>query len=366
MKRIVIVAPSLTNGGAERMAAMWAVGFSKRGYRVWIVLTNPPSPITYKVPDSVEIINCSPIVGTNRFINSFQSRFLSVHKLRIVLKDIKPNVIISVLRIKLVVKACKGLDCKIVATEHNTFEVPEGAPAIPKTLIKEKYYYNAKADAVTVLSTADKLCIGKRLSNVFVLPNVLAFEPIQELPPKKQIIVAVGRLDGWYVKGFDVLIRAWSIIYNKFPNWKLQIVGNCLDDSLSYLKNLANESNISGQIDFLPFRSDIQSVYRDAEVFCFSSRYDGFGLALIEAMSQGCACVTCDYNGRQKEIVCNEENAIICQQGDVEQLAQALSLVLSDDELRMRLQQNAPKRAAYYSLERIMEKWDEILCSIEK
>ena len=59
-------------------------------------------------------------------------------------------------------------------------------------------------------------------------------------------------------------------------------------------------------IEFLGFQKDMESLYKKSEIFVLSSRYEGFGLVLIEAMSQGCAPVACDYKGRQREILCPE------------------------------------------------------------
>lgn len=362
--KIVIVVPSLTSGGAERMAALWAHGFIQRGYEVCILTTNRPSPITYNVPSDVIVQNCNPEKGKNKLLNYLRVRYLSVPYLRKQLKIYKPDVVISILRIKMVVAACKGMKCKVIATEHNAFERPEGAPPMPKQLLQEKYYYNKQADMITVLASADKEVIGNRLHNVYVLPNVLAFEPVAVTPIKKNIILAVGRIDGWYVKGFDLLIKAWATINDKYPNWELHIVGHSPNKSIDILREIIKEKNVEDQVRLLPYRKDIIEFYKESAVFCLSSRYDGFGMALIEAMSQGCACVACDYKGRQKEIIGGENNGIVCEQGNIEALAESLDRVLKDEKLRIKLQQNAPQRANYYSLERIMDKWDLLLKKI--
>lgn len=362
--KIVLVVPTLTSGGAERMAAMWAAGFSARNHEVSVITTSRPSPITYPVPSTVKLYNCNTEKGGNRYLNYLRTRLFGARKLHHILKNINPDVVICIFRIEMVLAACRGLNCKVVATEHNAFERPEGAPPMPNYLYKQKFFYNKKADLVTVLATADKIVIGDRLPNVHVLPDALAFEPVITVPNKKNILLAVGRIDGWYVKGFDVLIRAWSKVSNKYPDWSLHIVGHSPDNSIDKLKRIAEESNVSSQVEFLPYRKDVIQVYKEASVFCLSSRYDGFGMALIEAMSQGCACIACDYKGRQKEIVKDERYGLLCAQGDENALAATIDRVLSDEGLRLYLQQNAPQRASYYKLDNIMDKWDNLLSTL--
>ena len=115
--------------------------------------------------------------------------------------------------------------------------------------------------------------------------------------------------------------------------------------------------------------------------FVLSSRYEGFGLVLIEAMSQGCAPVACDYKGRQREIInpssvfpqgeeelsdavsggCVCNNGILCEPDNAEQLAVAIARMISDDKYRMSVQQNAISRSRYYSIENTIDRWEQLL-----
>ena len=109
-----------------------------------------------------------------------------------------------------------------------------------------------------------------------------------------------------------------------------------------------------------------------------SSRYEGFGLVLIEAMSQGCACVACDYKGRQREILNPSsalpegegepnrkieitENGILCEPDDVEALASALKKMMKDENYQKQVQQNAVERSKFYDIEHTMNRWEEYL-----
>ena len=224
-----------------------------------------------------------------------------------------------------------------------------------------KFKTNLLYDYVTVLTQADVDYIGDRLPHVSVLPNPLVFDQIDYSPKRKKQILAVGRLDGWFVKGFDLLIKAFGKIANKFPEWELCIMGNGSDETINMLQNLAAESGIVKNFKILPFQSDPLPVYRESEVFCLSSRYEGFGLVLVEAMSQGCACVACDFKGRQREIINDDTCGITCEAGDIDALANALQKMLGDAAYRKSAGKAAIERSKHYNLDKIMEYWDNII-----
>ena len=105
-------------------------------------------------------------------------------------------------------------------------------------------------------------------------------------------------------------------------------------------------------------------MYQRAAIFVLSSRYDGFGLVLIEAMSQGCACVACDYKGRQSEIISSQEQGIICEPDNVDALAKAMLTLINDENKRNKMGIHAIARASDFTIDKIVELWDDILKDI--
>ena len=369
--KIVIMVHRLTGGGAERVAALWATGFAERGHEVSMVVnTLSKKDTTYAIPPSVKCYSLGVNIGSPRLragLNKVRYLFKSRQKvMNEVLHQIQPDVIIGVLppwasEVKQSYKGCKA---KIINTEHNSFERPAYAP-IPPHMVKEKFETNKIFDHVTVLTQADMDVIGNTLSNVSVLPNPLTFVPVVEVPSKQKIILASGRLDAWKGKGFDILIKAFALICKQNADWRLQIAGAGKVESLQYLQELAKEEGIpQGQIEFLGFQNDIQSLYQRSSMFVLSSRWEGFGMVLIEAMSQGCACVACDYKGRQSEIITDETQGITCLVEDVEALAQSMERMIRDDKYRKECQRNAIERSKFYSLDNTMDRWEEVFKKI--
>ena len=83
-------------------------------------------------------------------------------------------------------------------------------------------------------------------------------------------------------------------------------------------------------------------------------------MVLIEAMSQGCAPVVCDYKGRQKEIISDESEGILCPTEDPVALSKAMARMIDDEAYRNMVQTHAISRSRHYDLEHIMDIWETI------
>lgn len=385
---ILIYVWSLSNGGAERVASLWAEGFAKRGNQVSVMLGSFCSRTDYCLPSTIKIIRQSPIYDLwqrllprkikdiffkSRYCdfvyNAFPELLKNWFTSRIIRRE-NPDVIIVVMPcfFKRIQGALKFLykNIPVVVTDHNAYERPDCAP-FSKEQYVSKFEKCKDYDCLTVLTDADRLVLCKKMNEqfmkkVFVLPNPLTYEPQISVPKKEKFIFAAGRMDVWHCKGFDLLLRAWSKIRMSYPDWKLKIAGG---GDTTILKKMCSELNVDNSVEFLGF-VDVKKYYERASVFVLSSRYDGFGMVLIEAMSQGCACIACDFKGRQSEIIENENQGVICPIDDVESLANALDKVLSNDDYRILLQKNAIERSKNYSLSNIMILWDEIFDKIRK
>lgn len=360
--KIFIVCARLCHGGAERVAATLANGLEEKGHEVTL-LTNLFEEQSYEIANGVNVVN---LVSQNR--NRFSKWLGAIRIIRQQIKAERPDVIIGIMQLCSFVSkmAAMGTGIPVIMTEHDSFERPLSAP-LSKVDYFKKFWLNRIYKVVTVLTEADKQVIGGRLKHVVVMPNPLALEPLQQVPSKKHILLAVGRVDNWHYKGFDVLVKAWGKALQMQPecDWLLEIAGVWRDEkSYNFLMNLACKSGCADRVSFLGFRKDMISLYQEASIFVLSSRYEGFGLVLIEAMSQGCAPIACDYKGRQKEILGSEENGITCDPDDVDSLARAICLVVKNDDLRHQMQKHALERSRYYSVEDSVKRWENLIAQV--
>ena len=361
--RILIFVTRLTGGGAERVATLWANGFVNRGHEVGLVVKCRDISHTYPLSDQIKVFNIWHYSGY-LLQKYFRYKQAPIKSIRRVIHQFQPDVAICVLQPwgEWVLKASKDMHLPVVNTEHSTWEKPDNA--VYGRITKKRHYWryvlNQQFNCVTVLTEADKICAKDYLNNVVVMPNPLAFTPALSVPPKTKTILAVGRLDIWHCKGFDILIKAWSRIANDRPDWKLVICGQNLDNARESLQSMAREYHVDHQVEVLAFQDDILTMYQKASVFVLPSRYEGFGMVLIEAMSQGCAPVVCDYKGRQKEIITNEQEGIICPTEDPVALSNAIARMVDDETYRNIVQTHAISRSKHYELDHIMEIWETI------
>ena len=376
---IAIVTVALSHGGAERVGGMLANGFCQQGHTVTI-LTDCNEPIVYEVDEKVSIVD---FVG--KAPNKLLKWMRAVANIRCCLKSARPDVIIGVMGLCTFVSyvASLGLGIPIIMTEHNSFERPASAP-MPLSLKIFKFWINKLYKHITVLTKADKKVIGNRLRNVTVMPNPLLLKPVNDIPQKENVVLAAGRVDAWHVKGFDILLQAWKSLSPTLPrgedSWWLKIAGTGKQESFEYLMSFFEDSDfkcqVSGDgqkiwrseiyhIEFMGFQKDMESLYKKSDIFVLSSRYEGFGLVLIEAMSQGCACVACDYKGRQREIIQDDNQGICCEPGNVDALAEAMRKMMMDEEYRESVRKKAIERSKYYSIENTMDRWEKLLHNVK-
>lgn len=385
--KILLVCVKLNGGGAERVGVLMANSLVERGHQVSIV-SNLYEPVVYDVDKRISIHSMNP-----NTTNEYKKWSAAIINIRKEISREKPDIIVGIMYLcSLAAKiASIGTGIPVVMTEHNSFERPESAPFKKKDLFF-KFKVNKIYDYVTVLTEADKKVIGNRLKRVEVMPNPLLLKPYYEEHQREKRLIAAGRVDAWHYKGFDILVKAWNQIYHKYPEWRLEIAGLC-DRPRNYLRivNLIQDFKIEDRTKLLGYRTDVEQLYRDSEIFVLSSRYEGFGLVLIEAMSQGCAPIACDYKGRQGEIIKPKQTSyphissgredfdthnshsidltdcgVLCEPENVDALAQAMDKMISDDEFRHKVQQNAVKRSEFYNLERTGERWEKFLEKVIK
>lgn len=189
------------------------------------------------------------------------------------------------------------------------------------------------------------------------MPNPLSILPAESINQnKKKRILAAGRLNIWHCKGFDILIKAWARIQEKYPDWIVEIAGEG-ESGRKYLEGLVVENHLEGRVILSGFHLNIRDYFNESEIFVLSSRYEGFGMVLIEAMSQGAACIACDYKGRQREIIQNESQGLCVESENEEALIKALSKMVEDREYRAKVQKNGWIRSKDFSPDKIGDNW---------
>lgn len=351
--KILFFIESLGSGGAERVVSTLSNEFSQRGHDVMIV-TNLLKEVKYDISDGVELLDFSGGKNSkNKFINTLRQ----LRNYRKILKQTKPDVAIGVMPFAFLLTklASLGLRIPAIASDHTSFE-----RKLPRHINFIRFKLYRFADAVTILTEADYNYLGSRLPNKVVMPNPLSFEVDNAeslIEDKKNKILAVGRVNEWRLKGYDILLKAWAEVESLFPDWTLEIVGEYNVESKLELAAFISNKIYNERVIFSGFCSNIEEKMSESSIFVLPSRIEGFGLVLIEAMSLGCACISFDTNGRQKEIISSSDIGFLLENKSKEALSKALKTLMANPMLRHKLGDNAILESRKYSLSIIADKW---------
>ena len=215
--------------------------------------------------------------------------------------------------------ACRSTlgNTKLIGWIHNSYKALFGTGSlyIGPELQKHYEYQLQKLDKTIVLCQDDA---RKYHFPVKVIYNPLTLEPGKPSQGDSKRFLAVGRFSHRH-KGFDLLIEAFNIFAKENKEWVLDIVGEGAEEPL-YRKMIA-DYQLEERITLHPFTNNIQEYYSKAQVYILSSRWEGFGLVLVEAMAHGLPIVSSDLP-TSKEIMGNF--AIYFKNGDINNLSQSL------------------------------------------
>lgn len=250
--------------------------------------------------------------------------------------------------------ACKSQlkGIKLIGWIHNSYKALFGAGSlyIGPELQKHYEYQLEKLDKTIVLCHDDA---RKYHFPVQVIYNPLTLEPNSPSQGNSKKFLAVGRFSHLH-KGFDLLIEAFRLFAEKDKEWTLDIVGEGVEEAL-YRKMIA-EYGLQERVHIHPFTNYIQSYYSDAQIYVLSSRWEGFGLVLVEAMAHGLPVISSDLP-TSKEIM--GDFGLYFRNGDVEGLAQQLQAATQLDWERKSAK--AKEIARKFEVAQIIEQWKSII-----
>ena len=175
---------------------------------------------------------------------------------------------------------------KVIGWMHNSYQAFfENRPAYLEHLKVHFKYQMQKLDDVIVLTHTDAQLYKQYLGiSPIVIYNPLTIIPGKRCDIKAKTFLSVGRMSPLH-KGFDILITAFAIFAKQNSDWKLNIVGD--GPERENLQKLINDNDLTERVKLYPFTSNIQKYYSSASVYVLSSRWEGFPLVLMEAMSHG-------------------------------------------------------------------------------
>jgi glycosyltransferase involved in cell wall biosynthesis len=220
----------------------------------------------------------------------------------------------------------------------------------------KRYYRNVDRLMLLTRTDADLWAFAEGFTNVDAIPNPMPLTPETPSPRTEKVVVSVGRLS--YEKGFDLLLEAWAEVAPTFPDWRLRIVGAGPEDAA--LRKQAAALGLTDSIDFAGQSSDVESDLRSASVYALPSRAEGFPMTLLEAMAMGLPCAAFDCAPGVREIITDGDDGLVVAPGNTGQLADALTHLLTDPDLRDAMSRRALTSVARFTPTHVTDHWERL------
>jgi len=361
--KILVVIDQMGGGGAARVTSILCTGLLESGYDVELVTDNITKPISYPIPSQISIYSQHIKKGRTPLVSTLAFNFKYLKQIRRNILQSKPDLIIAVMSRTFFY--CKMASCNlgipVIASDHTAFN-----RKISRFDDFVRYHFYKYADALTILTHKDERLLGDKFPKKTVIYNPLSF-PIQKTATsRRKNILCVGRFDVWEIKGFDLIINFWKKIEASNPEWTLEIAGTGSKASINRIESLIAELHLQHRIKLLGQVSDMKSLLQSTSIFALPSRMEGMPMALIEAMSQGCACISFDVGGAVPEIMTNDFSGFITDDNDHADFTAKLQQLISQPDLRNEFSKNATTEAAKFSTENFISKWESLIQKVCK
>jgi len=217
----------------------------------------------------------------------------------------------------------------------------------------------SRLDAIVLLTNQDA-SNWPEAKYTCVIPNSLPSFPLKSAMLLNKQVIMVGRYND--AKGYDYLIPAWEKVHQRYPDWVLNVYGS--GELYNQVVRWIEERHLESAIVLHEPTSNIMEKYMESSICVLSSRYEGFSMVLVEAMSCGVPCVSFDCPYGPRTIIKNGEDGLLIEHLNVEALAAGICKLIEDDNLRKKLGKNAQKSVIRYSQDSVMILWTNLFDSL--
>ena len=372
--KICYCAPAIYSaGGVERVVSVKASYFAEvYNYDVTIIVTEGKGrDCFFPLSDKVKVVNLN--LGFEElwkvpFIKKVFLYLKKQYKYRRMLKSelmrIRPDITISVLRREInFINSIPDGSHKIGELHVNRSNY-RNFTSRDSNFVKRlfaRYWMNdllkhlQKLDRMVVL-TEDAKKDWPELSNVKLIPDPIPFKVDQVSSLSSKRVVSIGRYA--YEKGNDLLLKAWAKVEKLCHDWTLDIYGQ---GNQTPYRELMQELGIDETRCHLHGSlADVKDVYLNSSIFTLPSRFEGFGLVIIEAMACGVPVVAFDCENGPRNIITNNKDGLLVKPFDVDEYAESLLRLMRDDQFRTEMGNRACESSKRYSIEDIALLWKEL------
>ena len=355
MKSLVVYINTMNaSGGIERVVsnllAEWVKNYSVT------VLVKDDKKSYYPIPEGVQVVSINePLIlnmnnRASRIFSVAKNLFKMVNKLRRFVKENDFDYLYTVTPLNSLefFLASREVMKKMVVSEHASAFAVNGIYQKIKRLVYPKAY------CISVPNKMDCDVYRSWGCNTVYIPHPITFKADEKNKLTSKIAINVGRYTS--DKRQDLLIRCWANVKNK-NGWKLWIVGE--GEEKKKLEQLIVDLNVEDSVILKPATKDIKSVYRQASLFLFSSRMEGFGMVLLEAMAFGIPCISFDCPSGPRDVIKNGYNGFLVENNNEDEFSSRVEQVINSDNL-LEYGKNAYSTVANWMQKPIWESWETV------
>lgn len=359
---VMFVRPALERGGAEKMLAFVANTFAERDAdnKTWLVTTHSPS-IAYELHQGVAHVSLARPDSPRR--HSKVVRYaLALRDLRSLIRRLSPDLVAAfgVQYTLFCMVACLGLPAKVVGAERGS---PSHLGPIWRGLTRMVYFV---ADGVVFQLPSVRDSYRTRAGRSVVIPNpyLATAPPAPPIPSMQRRPVIAGAFARWDdSKGVEVLLQAFEVVAGQYPELALQLIGPT--EGADRYHRLARIMHLEDRVLFPGQVPDVAATVRDCRVFVLPSRHEGIPNVLLEVLGAGVPVVACDCPpGGPRLLSSDGMRALLVPVDDVEAMANAIRVIIDDDEVSDSLSRRALGVRAEFSPDAVRRSWIEFFARV--
>jgi GalNAc-alpha-(1->4)-GalNAc-alpha-(1->3)-diNAcBac-PP-undecaprenol alpha-1,4-N-acetyl-D-galactosaminyltransferase len=361
MRSIAFIIPNLQMGGAEKALITVANQWIKTADIT--IITFDSGETFFKIDERIKIIPLHTTKNNAGFLSPLLNSVKRYRRLSRTIKKLAPDITIPFMDTSIIWTFFSRPYTKVPLIM--VFQVTP-SKAITRSqfrfLIKKLY---KKADAAVIL-THDMQSVFDRMNiqlpaRTFVIPNPLTSDIVFKGEMNREdIILAVGRLADQ--KQFDLLIR---IFYKLQPtHWILWIVGE--GENRKALEDLIVRYELQNKVILQGAQKEVSKFYAKAKIFAMPSSFEGYPVALCEAMANGCACIAFDCELGPAAIIENNVNGLLIADQDEEKFTEGLSQLMHAPADVSRFSGKARSFFEKVDIKELIHKWEEAVEEVLK
>ncbi|MFV8466279.1 glycosyltransferase family 4 protein [Flavobacterium sp. LB1P62] len=364
--KLLYIVPNINNeGGVARVLSIKANYLvEKLGYEVHILTQNKGfSPLFYSFNSNIVFHDLLLKGNFFQFFKSFSKGLKSK------IKTIQPDIIVvcdNGLKAYAIPFILRDKVPLILEIHSSKFIEEREIKKNVFTKLLSNFIFVLKKNGIKkydrfVVETSESISEWK-VKNTIVIPNPLWFTTGKFSTLESKKVIAVGRHT--YEKGFDRMLQIWGKVVAKHPDWILEIYGK--SNKNIDLRVLVKNLDISRNVIFNEPVHNINEKYLEASFYLMTSRFEGFGMVLIEAMASGLPCIAYDCPCGPRAIISQNVDGFLIENGSESDYVKAIETLIENAAVRIKMGNKAKLSGKKYNIDEIMQSWNQLFIGIKK